>query len=349
MESSTLHEILSQPEIWKKTLHRAEHEHWRLPPAEHAKSSLLFVGCGTSFYLAQSAAASFVRLSGGPARAVPSSEVFLFAPTAIAPSEKPVAVAISRSGTTSETVWAAAFLRKQLRLPVLAVTCYADGALAGESNWQIIIPDAQEKSVVMTRSFTAQLLALLLASVPQGGAATNSLMPQLANLPARGEKLLADALPLVQALANDSALDHFVFLGQGIFYGAANEAMLKMKEMSLTYSEAYHTLEYRHGPMSIAGKRTLITLFMTDAGYEQEVRVLAEMKKLGARLLVFSGKDTEQVRAHADHVFALGEEVPEEGRLLLAIPIIQLLGYYRALSKGLNPDAPRHLSQVVTL
>jgi len=349
MESATLHEILSQPEIWKKTLHRAEREHWQLPPAEHAKSSLLFVGCGTSFYLAQSAAASFVRISGCPGRAIPSSEVFLFAPTAIAPSEKLLAVAISRSGTTSETVWAAAFLRKQLRLPVVALTCYADSALARESNWQMIIPDAQEKSVVMTRSFTAQLLVLLLASAPQGGASTNGLIPQLATLPARGEKLLTEAVPLVQSLANNTALDHFVFLGQGIFYGAANEAMLKMKEMSLSYSEAYHTLEYRHGPMSIAGKRTLITLFMTDAGYEQEVRVLAEMKKLGAHLLVFSGKDTEQVHAYADHVFSLGEDLPEEGRLLLAVPLIQLLGYYRALGKGLNPDAPQHLSQVVTL
>ncbi len=347
MESATLHEILSQPEIWKKTLKRAEHEHWQLPPAEHTQSSLLFVGCGTSFYLAQSAAASFVRISGCPSRAIPSSEVFLFAPTAIAPSEKLLAVAVSRSGTTSETVWAAAFLRKQLHLPVIALTCYADSALARESNWQMIIPDAQEKSVVMTRSFTAQLLVLLLASAT--AASTNGLIPQLANLPARGEKLLADAIPLVQALADDSSLDHFVFLGQGIFYGAANEAMLKMKEMSLSYSEAYHTLEYRHGPMSIAGKRTLITLFMTNAGYEQEVRVLAEMKKLGARLLVFSGKDTEQIRAHADHVFALGEDLPEEGRLLLAVPIIQLLGYYRARSKGLNPDAPQHLSQVVKL
>jgi glucosamine--fructose-6-phosphate aminotransferase (isomerizing) len=132
-------------------------------------------------------------------------------------------------------------------------------------------------------------------------------------------------------------------------FGAANEAMLKMKEMSLSYSEAYHTLEYRHGPMSIAGKRTLIALFMTNAGYEQEVRLLAEMKKLDARLLVFCCKDTEPIRAHADHVFALGEDLPEEGRLLLAVPIIQLLGYYRALGKGLNPDAPQHLSQVVRL
>jgi glucosamine--fructose-6-phosphate aminotransferase (isomerizing) len=70
-----------------------------------------------------------------------------------------LAVAISRSGTTSETVWPHRFC-ETIAPPVIALTCYADSDLARESNWQMIIPEAQEKSVVMTRSFTAQLLVL---------------------------------------------------------------------------------------------------------------------------------------------------------------------------------------------
>jgi glucosamine--fructose-6-phosphate aminotransferase (isomerizing) len=347
MESATLHEILSQPEIWEKILKRVEPEHWQLPPAEHTKSTLLFVGCGTSFYLAQSAAASFVRISGCPGRAIPSSEVFLLASTSIAPSEKLLAVAISRSGTTSETVWAAAFLREQLHLPVIALTCYADSDLAHASNWQMIIPEAQEKSVVMTRSFTSQLLALILASA--ASAKARDLIDHLSRIPNRGAKLLQDATSTVRMVAEDSSLDHFVFLGQGIFYGAANEAMLKTKEMSLSYSESFHTLEYRHGPMSIAGAHSLITFFLSDAGREHEIRVLADMKKLGARTLVLCGSADERVRAQADYLIELGGDLPEEARLLLAMPMIQLFAYYRAIAKNLHPDAPRHLSQVVTL
>lgn len=347
MDSATLQEILSQPETWEKTLMRAAQEQWELPPAGQTRSPLLFVGCGTSFYLAQSAAASYTRLSGHPSRAIPSSEVFLFASNSIATSEKPPAVTISRSGTTTETVWAAKFLREQLHLPVIALSCYGDGALARESDWRMIIPEAQEKSVVMTRSFTSQLLGVFLAAA--ASAKAHGLIEQLGSLPVRGSKLLDRRASTVQSIAEDSGLDHFIFLGQGIFYGAANEAMLKMKEMSLSFSEAYHTMEYRHGPMSIAGTNSLIAVFVSDAGREHETRVLTDMKKLGARTFVLCGKADDKIRAQADHLIEIGDGLPEEARLLLAMPMIQLLAYYRAVVKKLNPDAPRHLSQVVTL
>jgi glucosamine--fructose-6-phosphate aminotransferase (isomerizing) len=347
MSSDTLREILSQPETWQKTFQRAEQESWQLPPEEHKKSSLLFVGCGSSFYLAQCAATAVERLSGCPSRALPASEVFLSAMTSITPAVKSLAVAISRSGATTETLWAVSFMRQRLGIPVIGLTCYGESTLAHESNRSMVVPEAQEKSVVMTRSFTAQLLALLLASAKS--ASNHGWLRQMAPLSGRGEKLLAEKAAAMQALANDSTLNHFVFLGQGIFHGAANEAMLKMKEMSLSYSEAYYTLEYRHGPMSIAGKNTLITIFMSDAAREHETRVLADMKKLGAHTLVFCDRADGAIATHADHLIALGEDVPEEGRLLLAVPIMHLLCYYRALAKNLNPDAPRNLSQVVKL
>lgn len=347
MDSLTLQEILSQPETWRKVVQRAAQEKWELRPAGSSPGPLLFVGCGTSYYLAQSAAASFTRISSQSSQALPSSEAFLFAPASVVSSAKQLAVAISRSGTTTETVWAANHLRRNLQTPVVAVTSCADSALAHESDWRIIIPEAQEKSVVMTRSFTSQLLALHLASATCAKA--RGLIDQLAGIPERGAQLLKDAAATVRAVADDSSLDHFVFLGQGIFYGAANEAMLKTKEMSLSFSEAYHTLEYRHGPMSIAGARTLITFLISDAGREQEIRVLADMKKLGARTFVLCGAADDQIRRHADHLIEAGSGLPEEARLLLSMPMLQLLAYHRAIAKNLNPDAPRHLSQVVTL
>ncbi|MCG3154267.1 MAG: Glutamine--fructose-6-phosphate aminotransferase [isomerizing] [bacterium] len=347
MDSLTLQEILSQPETWKKVVQRAAQEKWELRPAGSPPGPLLFVGCGTSYYLAQSAAAGYTRISKCSSQALPSSEAFLLASAAAVSSAKVLAVAISRSGTTTETVWAASHLRRNLQVPVVAVTSGADSALAHESDWRIIIPEAQEKSVVMTRSFTSQLLALYLAAA--AAARERALIDQLAALPEHAARLLNDAAPMARAVGADASLDHLVFLGQGIFYGAANEAMLKTKEMSLSFSEAYHTLEYRHGPMSIAGAGTLITFLVSDAGREQELRVLADMKKLGARTLVLCDVADDQIRRHADHLLALGVGLPEEARLLLSMPLLQLLAYHRAVGKNLNPDAPRHLSQVVTL
>ncbi len=347
MDSLTLQEILSQPETWKKVVQRAAQEKWELRPAGSLPGPLLFVGCGTSYYLAQSAAAGYTRISKHSSQALPSSEAFLLASAAVVSSARLLAVAISRSGTTTETVWAASHLRRSLQVPVVAVTSGADSALARESDWRIIIPEAQEQSVVMTRSFTSQLLALYLAAA--AGARDRALSDQLAALPERAARLLNDAAAMARAIGADASLDHLVFLGQGIFHGAANEAMLKTKEMSLSFSEAYHTLEYRHGPMSIAGAGTLITFLISDAGRAQEIRVLADMKKLGARTLVLCDVADDEIRRHADHLLELGVGLPEEARLLLSMPLLQLLAYHRAVGKNLNPDKPRHLSQVVTL
>ena len=66
-----------------------------------------------------------------------------------------------------------------------------------------------------------------------------------------------DALKKMDDMAKKIVSEHehlklYITLGQGVFYGVANECMNKMKEMGLTNSEAYYTLEYRHGPMSLS-------------------------------------------------------------------------------------------------
>ncbi len=343
MESVTLREILNQPDIWAQEIICSRKEKWSIPPAGMGRCTVIFVGCGTSYYLAQSAAAAYTRLTRRPSRAVPGSEVFLNPKDNFSPQEKLLAVPISRSGTTTETVWAAQYFRKKMHVPVLSITCYPDSALAKAGNWKITLPYVQEKSVVMTGSFSSQLLAVVLAADPQ-------MAFKLKGLPRQGEKLLTLYQPLIQALSkNPKKFDHFVFCGQGLFYGIANEAMLKMKEMTLSFSEAYHALEYRHGPKSIVTKKTLLTVFLTETGMKQEIRFLSDMKKLGARTLVMAPAATKEIKRHADYLIELGTTVPEPGRMFLAIALVQLFGYYRAMAKGINPDSPKNLTQVVHL
>jgi glutamine---fructose-6-phosphate transaminase (isomerizing) len=45
----------------------------------------------------------------------------------------------------------------------------------------------------------------------------------------------------------------------------------------------------------------------------------------------------------------LTPDLPAWARPVLYLPPLQLLGYYRAMSKGLDPDSPRNLSAVVFL
>ena len=113
-----------------------------------------------------------------------------------------------------------------------------------------------------------------------------------------------------------------------------------MTEMSLTIAQAYHFLEYRHGPMSMANEEAAIIGLLSPAVAVPEQQVLAEMAAKGATTLsLFAESDDIMLPAH----------LPTWAYPLLYLPPLQLLAYYRAVSKGVDPDNPRHLTAVVHL
>ena len=147
--------------------------------------------------------------------------------------------------------------------------------------------------------------------------------------------------------AHDFA-DH-VFLGQGPFYGVASESMLKVKEMSCSYAQVFHTLEFRHGPKSIVSPETLVSFFLSESGYEAEREVLEEVKGLGGTTLVVANAADDRARRSADFLVELNLAVPEYARLTSYVLASQLLGLFMGLKKGLDPDRPPNLSRAVVL
>ena len=79
-QSETYKEILSQSGVWLSVLQQLKQSKSgeRTLGSNNRKASRLFVGCGTSFYLADAAATSWTLLTGEPARAVPASEILLY-------------------------------------------------------------------------------------------------------------------------------------------------------------------------------------------------------------------------------------------------------------------------------
>jgi glucosamine--fructose-6-phosphate aminotransferase (isomerizing) len=147
-------------------------------------------------------------------------------------------------------------------------------------------------------------------------------------------------------LGSRADLGRVFFLGSGPQYGVANEAMLKMKEMSISHSEAYHFMEFRHGPKSMVDSQTLVVALLADAAYGHEAAVLDEMAGLGATTLALAPARRE---VQATQVMRLPADLPWWAYPVLYLPPLQLLAYHRAASKGLDPDNPRHLDAVVTL
>ena len=344
----TLAETLSQPQVWAKCLAelQASGELETIHQRFAAGAEWLFVGCGSSYYLAQSAAAVWAAVTGLRARGVPASELLLFPDTLLAGSAKPVPVLISRSGRTTEVLRAAEYLETTRDLRTLAITCSPGQPLQQAASATICLP-ADEKSTVMTRSFSSMLLATeALAALTAGD---QVLTQGLRRLPGLAEPLPETLYERILEFVGANQFADYVYLGQGPFYGLACEAALKITEMSCSYAQPFHTLEFRHGPKAILGPEVLVTFLLSESGRQAELDVLEEVKQLGATTLVLTNTAGERARANADLLVELGFELPEYARLAACSLPGQLLGIATALKKGFNPDQPRNLSRVVVL
>ncbi|PWI13667.1 sugar isomerase [Streptomyces sp. Act143] len=238
-------ELTSQPECWTRAASEAEGHAGALPaPGER----VAIVGCGTSYFMAQSAAALREGAGQGETDAFAASEF---------PQRRSYdrVVALTRSGTTTEVLELLGQLKGRTR--TTAVTADPRTPVMTAADDVVVLDYADERSVVQTR-FATTALTLLRAHL--------GLHPGSAVTDARAA--LADPLPegLVQCT-------QFTFLGRGWTVGLANEAGLKMREAALAWTEAYPAMEYRHGPISVTTRSTA-TWMLGEApdGLAEQVR-----------------------------------------------------------------------------
>jgi glucosamine--fructose-6-phosphate aminotransferase (isomerizing) len=343
----TYHEITHHTLAWQAALDEAAGQMEALNRLWHsgAYDEVIFAGCGSTFYLARTAAAIFRGKVGLPARALPSSDIVLFPESALGGRSRRLLVAISRSGTTTETLKAVEIFRARGDNDhVIAISCYEGSDLVKMATLALTAKEAHEQSIAQTRSFSSMLVAAhALCDILAGKGIT----PTLRQLPEFSGLLMTQHEALAKALGENSGIERFFFLGSGPFYGLACEAMLKMKEMTLSYSEAFHVLEFRHGPMSMVNERSLVTGLVSQNALSYEADVLAEMRRLGATVLALTPARLNQ--SQADYQVPLPEHLGDLERGPLYLPVLQLMAFYRALHNRLNPDTPTNLTAVVSL
>lgn len=341
-------EIMSEPGVWATTLQELE-EHNRyaevLKPLGEA-DEWVFVGCGSSYYVAQAAAWSWTAVTGKRAKAVPASEL-LFYPDQVLGNGKCQPVLISRSGHTTEILMAADYLEKERNVRTLGISCATGQDLEKRVTSTLLLPAADEKSTVMTRSFSTMLLGQQALAGWVGK--RKDFLESLKQMPERAQQALERLQPRIEEFASSNEFADYVFMGQGPFFGIASEGQLKVTEMSCSYAQVFHTLEFRHGPKSIVSPQTLLTFFLAESTGASEVEVLEEMKELGGKTLVVTNRANDRVRRAADVLIELELDVPEVARLAPHILAAQLMGLYLGLKRGFDPDEPRHLSRVVVL
>jgi glucosamine--fructose-6-phosphate aminotransferase (isomerizing) len=343
----TYSEIMRQFSGWKKILHHLEKKGSKnLKIMEkYADAEWIFTGCGTSYYLAQTASLLFENLTGIPSRAVPSSEIIIFPQTVFNSRSEYLAVPISRSGTSTEVIMAARTVKNNLKIPTLVVSCTPDSILVKEAVHSVTFPFEKEESVVMTGSFTSMLLSMV--HLAAWYTEDRQLMTKMSKLADTSETLVQNSEAQIKDIAFVDDIEDFVFLGQGPYYGIANEAALKIQEMSLSHSQSFHALEYRHGPKSTATASTLLTLLFSENGLSLEADLLKDLKKLDAKTLALTSAHMVKECHRADYIIDVPPGYNDILTPFLYMPMLQLLGYYKAIAKHLNPDNPRNLSAVV--
>jgi glucosamine--fructose-6-phosphate aminotransferase (isomerizing) len=290
--NDTSEEIASQPAVWEQGLGLTAQARRELAvPGQR----MLVLGCGTSWFVAQSIAELRESAGLGETDAVCASEY-------VPRRRYDRVVAITRSGTSTEVLDA---LRQVPRgTHRVAVTAVAGEPVDTLADTRLLLDFADERSVVQTR-FPTTVLALARAAF---GA-------DLSNLVADGTAALEAPLP-----ADPAAIDHLVFLGTGWTVGLAHEAALKVREAAQAYSESYPAMDFRHGPVAVAG----------------------------ARSLVFSFGDVPLALDEAGR--AAGATTYRDDRDPLAqLVLAQRFALALAAHRGLDPDRPRLLTRSVVL
>jgi glutamine---fructose-6-phosphate transaminase (isomerizing) len=332
----TYKEIKSQTYAWSQALDviRAS----SLPkPGDY--SQVIFTGCGSTYYLSLSAAAMYQEITGHSARAVPAGELLLNSQTVVnrVGNMNYLLVAISRSGTTTETVKAVEKFKKEKRGDVVVISNY-DEALSRLADVNIVISKGQEESVAQTRSFASMFVAVSAICACMAG--RDDLLTGMADLPGVGNQLMNKYETYAREIGENLNFDRFYFLGSGIRYGLACEVNLKMKEMTLTHSEPFHFLEFRHGPMSMVNQNAVVIGMLSELNISHEKAVLNEMQSLGGKIVALGESNAE---------VSFMSNIPEQVRGVLYLPVLQLMAFYRSVAKGLNPDRPANLTAVVKL
>jgi glutamine---fructose-6-phosphate transaminase (isomerizing) len=347
--SHTWNEISSQSHVWQTVLDELRNAPAidRILVTSQSKNECIFVGCGTSFYLAEAAALSWTLLTGQAARPIPASEILLYPKLLQDQGAQPHAIVISRSGRTSEAVRAANVLRKDLHIPTAGITCAENSELERACDLSVVLRAADEQSTVMTRSFTSMLLTLQLLAATR--ARNHPFVDGLRTMAKQFATAISEIADRMEAFVARHTFADYVFLGQGPFHGIAREAALKVMEMSCSYSQFFHALEFRHGPKAIVSPATCLTFFLSDTAQEAEAEVLAEMKELGGVTVAVCNRATANIHKNADLTIELNFTGSELTLLAPYIVSCQFMGFFTGLRKGLNPDQPKNLSRVVIL
>jgi len=325
------------------------------PPADvdfKTLNRIQIVACGTASYAGLIGKYLFERIAGLPVDVEVSSE-FRYREAALSPGT--LAIAVSQSGETADTLAALRFCKEQ-GLTTAAVVNAHQSTMAREADVLWPTHAGPEIGVASTKAFTAQvsvMAALAAAAAAQRGRIDAREESHLVHVLLEAPRLIAESLQAeetIREIAHELARARDVlYLGRGAMYPLALEGALKLKEISYIHAEGYAAGELKHGPIALIEEATpVIVIAPSDGLFEKTASNMAEVIARGAKVIMITDAQG-------------GRHAPQGARLIpapacdpLIAPLvfagaIQLLAYHTAVQKGADVDQPRNLAKSVTV
>lgn len=351
-----LKEIHEQPATLRSTLRAQEHYLDLISTFLDRATEVFLVACGTSYHACLAASYMFSKLAFLPTYPVYASEFIEQHGKSV--NIDSTILAVSQSGETADTL-AAVTCSQQRAATILGLTNTVGSTLTRVSRVYIGQQSGPEIGVAATKTFTSQLSVLaqlaLKLSTKRGKVSQDEmdcLAEKLEMLPATVEAIILTQEEKIRQIAKkyrDAKI--FFFLGRGINTATAYEGRLKLMEIAYVPAIAFPAGESKHGPISLIepGFPVVFICARDGAIHKTLIGNIMEMKARGASIISIVEEGDEEIKALSDDYVEVPKGIPE---VLSPIPFViplQLLAYYMAVEKGVNPDMPRNLAKSVTV
>jgi len=344
----TLKEIYEQPNTIPKT-NSSGHSIADIANIIQDSSDVFITGSGTSYHAALVAKYLFARYTGIKSHAVMSSEFEYFENNLAKDS---TVLAISQSGESAD-VLNSVELAKKKGAKVVSIVNVVNSSLARESSCFVSLDCGPEIGVAATKSFTSQL-ALIYQLVQK--VSDDTINFELDSISEAIHQVLYDTETSQQVQDAVKALSrarNIYVIGKGLNYPIAKEGALKLKELTYIPTEGIAAGELKHGPLALMDESAcVIALNPHDSSYKNTVSNINEIRARGATVIGITDHmhpyDDNDTASLYDHTISI-PKMPDFLYPFAGVIPFQLLAYYMALERGIDPDYPRNLAKSVTV
>jgi glucosamine--fructose-6-phosphate aminotransferase (isomerizing) len=356
-----LKEINEQPQVLADMFKRritqdnsgVSFEQLKIPDSALASiNNIIIIACGTAYHAGMCGKYIIEELCRIPVTTDLSSEFRYRSPLV---GERTLAIAVSQSGETADTL-AAVREAKKKGATILSICNVLGSSLVRESDGLIYTHAGPEIGVASTKAYTAQLsvfylFALYLAGLRQtlSQDKISRLLEILKTVPRLQEKVLADQHLIKYSAYRHSHFGSFLFLGRNINYPSALEGALKLKEISYIPAEGYAAGEMKHGPIALIDEYRAVVCIAPDSKiYEKMVSNIQEIKSRRGKIIVIATEGDDKMKELTREVIYIPKIDEFFSPLIVALPL-QLLAYHIAIKRGCDVDQPRNLAKSVTV